>query len=134
MMEEHGKGFKESVDAISISRDGQWFIASSGDNIKLWEFTSGRCARIIDVPAVSAIAFLPTVHPCNIRWVWRDKTLKIWDLKTEDSCIRTIQGHNEEISVISIDRSGRWALTGGRSEASIYLWDLKKGKTCQKVR
>ncbi|MGZ7135940.1 MAG: P-loop domain-containing protein, partial [Methanobacterium sp.] len=60
----------------------------------------------------------------------RDKTLRLWDLKT-GKCLKTLKGHTEPLYDVSMTPDGKKALSGS-SDNTIRVWDLKTGE-CLKI-
>ncbi|KAL6597149.1 WD40-repeat-containing domain protein [Neocallimastix sp. 'constans'] len=59
----------------------------------------------------------------------RDKTIKIWDLKTNE-CIKTLEGHNG--SVLTLQFNEKY-LVSGSSDNTIILWDIKTYKIIKRI-
>ena len=59
----------------------------------------------------------------------KDKTLKIWDVKT-GSCIRNLKGHRNAIISATGISCVKYAVSGGHS--TIRVWDLETGQ-CSRV-
>ena len=55
-----------------------------------------------------------------------DKTLRLWELAT-GQCVRTFEGHTEEVLSVNISPDGRWALSGGYDQ-TLRLWELATGE------
>jgi len=55
----------------------------------------------------------------------RDKTLKLWDLKT-GNCLRTFAGHDGNVKSVTFSPDGRYALSGS-SDQTMRLWNLATG-------
>jgi WD40 repeat protein len=51
-----------------------------------------------------------------------DKTIKIWDLKT-NSLLNTLEGHTDSINSVCFSKDGN-ILASGSSDKTIKIWDL----------
>jgi WD40 repeat protein len=62
----------------------------------------------------------------------RDKTLRLWDLKT-GACVRTLEGHTGCVNRVSVSPDWRLAFSGGGgswsgdTDYALRLWDLETG-------
>lgn len=55
----------------------------------------------------------------------RDKTIKVWELKT-GKLLRTIAGHKKDITSLGISPNGKYIVSGS-SDKTINLWELVTG-------
>jgi WD40 repeat protein len=98
-------GILESVDDLVISAlfspDGKQ-VLSCGETIRLWDLASGKCIRAIAEKQPYVIQFVCFSPDSKLVLAgYRDNTLKIWNLATEE-CILTLEGHFNPGSMISI--------------------------------
>jgi WD40 repeat protein len=56
----------------------------------------------------------------------KDKTCKVWDLKTGQSII-TLNGHSEDVKAVAITPDGKWAISGS-SDKTCILWNANTGQ------
>jgi WD40 repeat protein len=56
----------------------------------------------------------------------KDKTVKIWDLKT-GACRTTLEGHTDEIRCVAITPDGKRILSGA-NDGTIRIWDVQRGR------
>ena len=55
-----------------------------------------------------------------------DKTLKLWEVST-GQCLRTFEGHSEEVKSVSLSADGKYALSGSYDE-TLKLWEVSTGQ------
>ena len=107
----------------------------SGDLVK-WNVKSGQYEQLMDIQGdyISAMSFGPpclgSIRPCNPnRYLLIGKRTGgavIWDLE-EDKEIRSFEGHQGEISLVSFSPDGKWVLACGK-ETAASIWDVDSGK------
>jgi len=56
--------------------------------------------------------------------------IKLWDIET-GKCIRTFEGHQEEVESVAFSPDGKLILSGSYDD-TIRLWDIKTGR-CLRV-
>src|SRR6266571_9522414 len=113
------------VTSASLSPDRRVAAVGRGDGaIQLLEIDSGT---ILDTyrghaNAVTAVAFAPG----GTRFVSgsRDKTIRLWDLKTPEKSLKTWTEHHGAVGGIVITSDGRMMLSGC-SAGTIKFWDLR---------
>ncbi len=62
----------------------------------------------------------------------RDKTLKIWDVKS-GKCIVTLVGHDNWVTGLVFHPNGRFLLSVS-DDKSIRVWDLNNGRCYRKLK
>ena len=116
------EGHTDSVNSVSLSRDGKYALSGSGDNtLKLWEVATGRCVRTFEghggsVDSVSLSADGKYALSGSL-----DNTLKLWDVAT-GRCLRTFKG---DVKSVSLSADGKYALSGN---GGLNLWDVAAGR------
>jgi predicted NACHT family NTPase len=55
-----------------------------------------------------------------------DKTLKLWEIAT-GRCLRTFEGHTDEVYSVSLSADGRFALSGS-GDKTLKLWEVATGR------
>ncbi|MBI5604320.1 MAG: hypothetical protein HY879_13310 [Deltaproteobacteria bacterium] len=58
--------------------------------------------------------------------LFRDFSLRVWDLKT-GKCLRSLEGHKHFVNSVAISADGRLAVSGGK-EKVLRVWDLVSGR------
>ncbi len=68
------------IEAAVISPNGQYFISTSGDALKLWDITSGRLIRVFEghKDRTWSVIFSPT--GLSALSGGGDRLIKLWDL------------------------------------------------------
>lgn len=109
-----------------FSRDGQFVLGESGQQLKLWDIYSGRCLR----------ALAGHVEPINASVLSRDEryalsgsndyTLRLWDLNTR-RCLRTFRGHFHQVLAVCLSRDMKYAVSGSE-DTTLKLWEVETGR------
>jgi WD40 repeat protein len=117
------RGHRDSIQAIVISPDGNWFISASKDaTLKRWETSTGRCLNTYQghQDSVEALAIAPDGY-----WFVSssgDRIIKLWDLKT-GKC-RDYTGHQGSVEALAIAPDGSWFVSGS-DDGTLKRWDVK---------
>lgn len=123
------KAHDKEINAITFSPDFKFLITASQDKlIKIWDVTSGRLLQTL------------TGHK---RGVWSvsctfaqemllvsgsaDRTVKIWRLSDDFSCIKTFEGHSNSILRVGFINNGLQVVSAG-SDGLMKIWDLKRNE------
>lgn len=120
-------GHKDKVTAVLFSPDGN-VLASSGDindkTIKLWFLAENRNITLIGhsdwFGGVDTIAFTPDSQ--FIASGSKDKTIKIWQVKTGEEVI-TLNAHNDYITSIAISKDNN-LLASASKDKTLKIWRL----------
>ena len=125
------------ADSICLLEGGKVMLGTDNGKVELWDLSQGLAAGTIGAPSAS---FLHRPHESCVRDIKSaslalslalsgssDKTLKLWDLRT-NSCVRTIQtGH--EVCFVDMDASAKVAVSSRDSDSGLVkLWDLGSGR------
>ena len=96
------EGHKNGVDCVSLSADGRFAISGGGQSVK--QNPDGRLVLMGS----------------------DDNTLKLWEVAT-GRCVRTLEGHTNRVTSVSISGDGRLALSGS-GDKTLKLWDVGTGR------
>ena len=107
----------------------------------MWDLESGQCLRVLEghnswVSSVSvtpdgrlAVSVSGTKRTPDglARAIWTSgaNTLRVWDLETGE-CLRTFEGHSDEVTSVSVMALGRLAVSGGL-DRTLRVWNLQAG-------
>ena len=119
-----------SPSRVAFSPDGQT-LASAGSNfdgtIGLWDMAKGGVKRAVlegHTEAIYSIAFSP--DGTLLASGSRDKSVRIWDVKTEKELFFSM-AHNDEVHSVAFSPDGAILASGG-GDGKIRLWDVKSGQ------
>ena len=105
-------------------------LLGQGDGIiELWDFSAstpvaltnleGHVSMVHDVKAAAVGSmFLSGAE---------DTTVRLWDLRTGNRCVRTMEGHSMGVWCVDMDGHCRIAVSGSADE-TVKLWDLGSGR------
>jgi WD40 repeat protein len=120
------EGHTNAVSSLAMLPDGRRLVSASLDRtVRLWDLES------LVVPR-SYARHEETVQDARSIGRWRaatagdDKTVRLWDLATGD-CVRTLDGHSEQVRAIAFV-PGRDLLLSGGTEPSVRVWDAASGQ------
>jgi WD40 repeat protein len=60
-----------------------------------------------------------------------DRTARLWDL-AGGSCLKTLAGHEREVSAVAVHSGRRLVATGG-VDTTVRIWDLASGEPLRKL-
>jgi platelet-activating factor acetylhydrolase IB subunit alpha len=104
-------------------------IASCSEDasIKLWDYESGNFERSLKghTDVVQDIAFDPQsgklLCSCSA-----DMSIRLWDIQETYSCIKTLQGHDHNVSSVTFTPSGDHVVSSSR-DRTIKIWEVATG-------
>ncbi len=122
------EGHSQSVNAVSVSPDGQWIASGSEDaTIRLWS-TDGTLIHRLEAPErVTDLAFGP--EGSTLAAVTAAGELLLWNLQEgnphEGQLERTFN-HGDWITAVAVSPANGAIATAGRDQ-TIKLWDTQNG-------
>jgi hypothetical protein len=133
-------GHSRQVASVSVTPDGRRAVSGSWDQtLRVWNVENGTCVRTFDrhsgqVHDVSvtldgrcAVTF-EHVMMAPDRWravsQSREHSRRVWDLES-GACLRTLEGHSDSITSVSVTPDGRRAVSGS-ADHTLRVWDLKR--------
>lgn len=127
------KGHNNSINAISVSPNGQILATASDDgSIKLWDLITAVNTDTLPLVrtlnehsnAVLSVEFGPDGRTlASGSW---DNTIMIWDVQTGE-LLNTLIGHTQLVSAIAISPDGK-ILASGSKDNTIKIWNLETGE------
>ena len=104
-------------------------LASSSEDatIKLWDYETGNFERTLKghTDVVQDIAFDPQsgklLCSCSA-----DMSIRLWDIQETYSCIKTLQGHDHNVSSVAFTPSGDHVVSSSR-DRTIKIWEVVSG-------
>jgi len=114
-----GKG---SIRDVAFSPDGKMLAVAS--SIGIWLYDANTYAEIGLLESdgsLTSLAFSP--DGSLIANGSRDKTIKLWDVKSRKE-IGTLKGHNWFVTSVTFSPDGS-ILASGSNDGTILLWDMK---------
>ena len=123
-LEGHGE---DTVEAISLSADGQYVLSSSYDGImNLWDVATGQRVQTFrgdtdPLETVSLSGDGKYALSGN-----RDGTIKLWDAFNGQR-LRTFEGHSRKVTSVVLSAGVRYALTGS-DDCTLKLWEVDTGR------
>ncbi|WP_326764478.1 protein kinase [Streptomyces sp. NBC_01591] len=129
-------GHAAGVEQVEVSADGRWSLSSgwerSGPSIRLWELSSGRCARVLlgHSSPVIGLCFRPDGNSAVV--AHQDRTIALWDLR-QGLRVRTLRGRVRG-RLMSLGSDGRFLLTGDDTMGDAQFWDLDSGRCLRTYR
>lgn len=122
-------GENEGWRAVSFSPDGQWIVASGGDDrIYLWQLQSLRQGEL--APEAILEGHTRGIYDLAVRPDGKmlasggaGGMMRLWDLERTDPSFVELAHTDEQATQLSLCDKGRWA-TSARSDGTIQLWDL----------
>jgi WD40 repeat protein len=145
------EGHTSFITSVAISTDGRWVASGSADGtLRLWELNTARCLWTLNAPK----RFVGSVTPSapvgsrssdrgmdlmggcvrtvalssDGRWALTgsdDWTLRLWEVAT-GRCVRTFEGHTENVYSVLLSSDGIWALSGSYDK-TLRLWEVATG-------
>lgn len=104
-------------------------IASCSEDacIKLWDYESGNFERSLKghTDVVQDIAFDPLSGKLLVSCS-ADMSIRIWDIQETYSCIKTLQGHDHNVSSVTFTPSGDHVVSSSR-DRTIKIWEVSTG-------
>ena len=113
------KGMENSIEAVSLTRDNRFVLASSAGNVtQVWNKTTGRLLRRF-------VGEISRLSPDDDRLLTGDQNrARLWDVAGGRELMAF--EHPTGVSAVSFMHRGRIALTSS-SDSALRLWDTSSG-------
>lgn len=100
---------------------------SEDTSIKLWDYESGNFERSLKghTDVVQDIAFDPQSGKLLVSCS-ADMSIRLWDIQETYSCIKTLQGHDHNVSSVTFTPTGDHVVSSSR-DRSIKIWEVATG-------
>jgi len=100
---------------------------SEDASIKLWDYESGNFERSLKghTDVVQDIAFDPQSGKLLVSCS-ADMSIRLWDIQETYSCIKTLQGHDHNVSSVTFTPSGDHVVSASR-DRTIKIWEVATG-------
>jgi WD40 repeat protein len=124
------RGHAERVSSVCLSSDGRHALSGSWDGtVRVWDTTTGRCLRSIEVggdhaPTVRAVCLSQDGDRAVIST--SDLEFHLWDLTT-GTRLRTFSFHRAGVGAVAFLPGGE-RIASGSEDRSIGLWDTATGQ------
>ncbi|HAJ60434.1 MAG TPA: hypothetical protein DCP31_15155, partial [Cyanobacteria bacterium UBA8543] len=122
------QGHTASVNAVTLTPDGQQVISASADGtLKVWDAKSGQSLRAWQghTAPVNAVTLTPDGQQAVS--VSADGTMRVWDIKTGQS-LPTVEGHTAPVNAVAVTPDGQQVISASL-DGILRVWDLKNGKS-----
>jgi WD40 repeat protein len=130
------EGHSGAVYCVVCSRDGKYALSGSADHtVRLWDIDAAKEIRrfVGHTEEVHSVALSPDGRRAvsgsgsrkleNEKIVPLDCTLRLWDVESGKE-LRRFSGHDDWVINVAISPDGRRALSAGRSDGTVRLWDV----------
>lgn len=117
--------FHNGSNSISLNSDNTKFITAGSDStIKVWVNETGILERTI---FESGGSVKKAIYSADDNYIFsisgEEQYIKIWNF-SDGSIERTLLGHNAEVTDITMDKSGKYLISGDKL-GRIVVWSLK---------
>ncbi len=118
----HGNSKVQAIIAVTLTDDGQYAITADREGLAWWSAKTGKPLATWILEGIQAVALSK-----DGRWALIGLTDKAVYLSLSTGKTRFAFPHDHKVTTVSLDKKGRFALTGG-NDGQAKLWDLRNGK------
>lgn len=119
------------VDAIALSRDGQYIVSSGSDiTVRVWETRTGREMTTIQAESIESLAFSPNGKyivaggGAGAVWVWEAQTGREVMHGTH---VETDASSNYMVRSVVFSLDNKYVVSGSL-DSTIRVWDVQSGR------
>ena len=115
--------------------EGKVILGQQDGIINVWDVAAsapvaladleGHTSLVSDVKAVAAGSMVLSGS--------NDMTMRLWDLRIDRICVRTMEGHSRPVWSVDLDGQCRIAVSSS-SDKTVKLWDLGSGRCTETYR
>ena len=108
------------VNAVAYSPDGKIIAASEGNNVLLWDATTGQVIKTFNGPnaASAGLAFSPDGKTLAVGYA--DNNIYFWNL-TLGIGLPPLPGHTESVNSVAYSPDGKY-FASGSNDQTVILW------------
>ena len=129
-----GKLLEGSIGAARIwsacCMEGKVLLGLGDGDVRLWDVAAsapvalayrlrGHTSGVCDIKAAATGSMILSGSD--------DKTVRLWDLRADGGCVRTMEGHSQCVQSVDMDGHCRTAVSGSE-DSLVKLWDLGSGR------
>ena len=130
----------EAGGSVSFSPDGKRVIAADGNDIKVWDASSGK--KLMTLSGHEDAIWSVSYNPDGTRILsgGKDKTIRIWNATTGAE-VMTLRGHGDwsidpnfsPISSVAFSPNGKLIASGSYDE-TVKIWNAKTGTEARTLK
>ena len=117
-------GHTKPIGALAFSTDSKTLVSGSGNEIRLWDVSTGNPISSLDaVKNVAALVLSPDGK--TLASGTEDGQVQVWNLAPTPQIHSTFTGHRGSVYVLMFAPDGKTLASGG-SDGTILLWDMEQ--------
>ena len=125
-------GLVESSILAACCIEGKMLLGGEDGIVKVWDIAASAPVALVDLEGHTSAVFSVKAATAGslVLSGSRDKTMRLWELRTSGRCVRTMEGHASWVWTVDIDGPGHTAVSGS-IDSTVKLWDLGSGRCMQ---